>query len=151
MATWSGFAAASPEIAGLGRRLIERSGHGTGLLATVRGQTPPRIHPVSVGIVEGRLLTFVIVGSAKLGDLVADGRFALHAHLDPDEPDEFLVRGRASEVVGALREAAAAVWPFEADDGYRLFELDIEHAIIGQRASADDWPPVYTSWRAIET
>jgi hypothetical protein len=148
MATWSVFAAASPEIAGLGRRLIERSGHGTGLLATVRGETPPRIHPVSVAIVEGRLLTFVIVGSAKLGDLVADGRFALHAHLDPDAPDEFLVRGRATEVVGELRDAAAAVWSFEADDGYRLFELDIEHAIIGRRASADDWPPVYVSWRA---
>src|SRR2546423_11331745 len=27
-------------------------------------------------------------------------------------------------------------------------ELDIEHALLGRRPMADDWPPVYTSWRA---
>jgi hypothetical protein len=149
MTTWSDFAAAAPEIAAVGRRLIERHGSGKGLLATVRGDAPPRIHPVSVSIVDGSLLTFVIVGSAKLGDLVADGRYALHALHDPAEPDEFLVRGRAFEVADPARRAAAAgAWSFEADDGYRLFELGIDHAIVGRRASADDWPPVYTAWRA---
>jgi len=44
--------------------------------------------------------------------------------------------------------AAAAAWPFEVDDGYRLFEFGIEHSVFGERGSADDWPPVYTSWRA---
>ena len=47
-----------------------------------------------------------------------------------------------------MRTAAAAAWSFEVDDGYRLFEFGVEHAIFGERASADDWPPVYTSWRA---
>jgi hypothetical protein len=48
---------------------------------------------------------------------------------------------------GGLRAAAAAVWPFEVDDGYTLYELAIDHAVLGERATADDWPPVYTSWR----
>lgn len=149
MATWNDFAAAAPDLATSARSLLERSGIGEGLLSTVRGDGLPRIHPVDVAIVDGRLLTFVIVGSAKIGDLAADGRYALHAHQDPAAPDEFQVRGRAHEVVDPERRAAAAAgWSFEVDDGYRLFELDVEHAIIGRRPTADDWPPVYTSWRA---
>ncbi len=149
MPTWNDFAAASPSIAASGRRLIERNGIGEGLLATVRGDAQPRIHPVNVRIVEGRLLLFVIVGSGKAGDLERDGRYALHAHQDPIEPHEFLVRGRAVEVTDADRRAAAAGdWPFEVDDGYRLYELSIDHAVFGDRETADAWPPVYTSWRA---
>ena len=148
MPTWNDLAEGSPAIADAGRRLIERSGIGEGLLATVRGDAPPRIHPVNVRIVDGRLLTFVIVGSAKAGDLLADGRYALHAHQDPAVPHEFLVRGHATEVRDAdRRSTAAGEWPFEVDDGYTLYELSIDHAVFGERASADDWPPGYTSWR----
>jgi hypothetical protein len=146
--TWAAFAAASPVIAGRGRALLERSGIGEGLLATVRGDAPPRIHPVHVRIVDGRLLTFVIVGSAKARDLARDGRYALHAHQDPAAPHEFQVRGRALAVTDAsTRAAAAREWSFEVDDGYVLYELSIDHAVLGDRPSADDWPPVYTSWR----
>ncbi|MEO5939591.1 MAG: pyridoxamine 5'-phosphate oxidase family protein [Candidatus Limnocylindrales bacterium] len=149
MTTWTQFAAAAPEMASHGRALLERTGIGEGLLATVRADGPPRIHPVHVRIVDGRLLAFVIVGSAKAGDLAADGRYALHAHLDPAAPHEFLVRGRASVVTdGALRDAAAAEWSFEIDDGYTLYDLSVDHVVLGERATADDWPPAYTSWRA---
>ena len=51
-------------------------------------------------------------------------------------------------VEGALRQAAIAGWPFEADDGYRLYELEPEQALLGERASEDDWPPVYRTWRS---
>jgi dipeptidyl aminopeptidase/acylaminoacyl peptidase len=147
-AGWGAFAAASPEIAAKGRGLLERSGIGEGLLATVRGDLPPRIHPVHVRIVDGRLLTFVIVGSSKAADLAQDGRYALHAHQDPAVPHEFQVRGRAMPVRDPERRAAAAAeWSFTIDDGYELYELAIEHAVFGERASAEDWPPVYTSWR----
>jgi hypothetical protein len=146
--SWHAFAAASPEVAARGRSLLERSGIGEGLLATVRGDGPPRIHPVHIRIVDGRLLTFVIVGSAKAGDLAADGRYALHAHQDPAVPHEFLVRGRATAVTDPpTRAAAAAEWSFDVDDGYELYELSVDHAVFGERASADDWPPVYTSWK----
>ena len=140
---WNELAAGSPTIAEAGRRLIERTGIGEGLLATVRGDGPPRIHPVHVRIVDGRLLTFVIVRSAKAGDLAADGRYALHAHQDPTEPHEFLVRGRAVAVTDPEpRDAAAAEWSFKVDDGYLLYELSIDHAVFGERPTADDWPPV---------
>jgi hypothetical protein len=152
MTTWNDLAAGAPSMAAAGRHLIERSGTGEGLLATVRGDGPPRIHPVAVRIVDGRLLTFVIVGSAKAGDLATDGRYALHAHQDPAVPHEFLVRGRATEVTDAgLRATAAGEWSFEVDDGYRLYELSIDHAVLGERPTAADWPPVYTSWRARTT
>jgi hypothetical protein len=41
----------------------------------------------------------------------------------------------------------AAGWAFEVDDGYQLYEFDIESALIGARPTADDWPPRYTAWR----
>ena len=149
MVSWAQFADASPELAARGRELFERTGTGEALLASVRGDLPPRIHPINVAIVDGRLLAFLIVGSAKVGDLAADGRYSLHAHQDPAVPHEFQVRGRAHELHDReMRTAAAAAWSFEVDDGYRLFEFGVEHAIFGERASADDWPPVYTSWRA---
>jgi hypothetical protein len=148
MVAWSEFVTAAPELAQRGQELFERTGIGEALLATVREDLPPRIHPIYVAIVEGRLLAFVIVGSAKVADLESDGRYALHAHQDPAVPHEFQVRGRAHEVRDReLRTAAAAAWSFEVDDGYRLFEFGVEHAVFGERASADDWPPVYTSWR----
>lgn len=149
MVAWDAFAADAPELAARGRELLERTGAGEGLLASVREDRPPRIHPVNVGFVDGRLLAFLIVGSAKVADLAADGRYALHAHQDRAVPHEFQVRGRAHEVHDReLRTAAAEVWPFEVDDGYRLFEFGVEHAIFGERGSADDWPPVYMSWKA---
>ena len=143
------FEMAAPELAAKGRRLFERTGHGSALLATVRGDLPPRINPISLAVVDGHLVAYIIVGSAKIADLDADGRYALHAHQDPAEPHEFLLRGRAHAVTdAALVASARSGWFFEADDGYRLFEFSIDHAVWGERADPDDWPPVYTSWRA---
>ena len=148
MPTWSDFVSVAPSLAARGRTLLERSGIGEGLLATVRGDAPPRIHPVHVGIVDGHLLTFAIAGSAKARDLAGDGRYALHAHQDPAVPHEFLVRGHAAAVTdAALLATAASSWSFEIDDGYVLYDLSIDHAVFGERASADEWPPRYTSWR----
>ena len=48
----------------------------------------------------------------------------------------------------AIRAAAAAAWSFEVDDGYRLWEFSVDHAVFGERGDPDAWPPVYTSWRA---
>jgi hypothetical protein len=146
--SWAQFAEGAPKLEAAGRRLISRSAGGTALLATVRGTGLPRINPVTVEIVDGRLLSFVIVDSAKFGDLTADGRYALHAYQDPAEPNEFQVRGRAHEVTDpAVRAAAVAGWQFEADDSYRLFQFSIEQAVLGERSSPDEWPPVYSSWR----
>ena len=146
MATWDELATEAPELVAIGRALLRRSGTGEALLATVRSEGLPRISPVYAEIVEGRLLTFVGSASAKAGDLARD---ALHTHVDPHAPDEFSTRGRARRVDDPdLRAAALAIWGFDASTGYDLFELDIARALLGRRATADDWPPAYAAWPA---
>ena len=149
--TWKDLEDASPRIAARGRELMMRSGTGKGMLASVTATGLPRIHPVSVAIVDGRLLVFSIESSPKTRAFIEDGRYAFHTLLDPERPDEFLLRGHAVAVSDpTLREGALAVWPFDASEGYTLFELRIEHALLGERASADDWPPRYVAWHAPE-
>ena len=148
MATWSEFAAAAPDIASETRRLIYARGDGEALLATVRDDDPPRIHPVNVGIVGDGLYVFVIARSPKRRDLELDGRYALHTHQDPAAPSEAALRGHARLVSDADKRAqVAAGWAFGVDGTYTLFAFDIEHAVLGVRPTADDWPPVYSSWR----
>ena len=147
--TWSTLEAGAPGIAAEGRRLIYRTETGEVLLATVRGDEPPRIHPIYVAIIDGRLYAFIIRSGPKYRDLDRDGRYAMHTHQDPVAPSEFSCRGHARLVTDqSTREAVAAAWYFETDDSYGLFEFDVEAAVLGSRPTADDWPPVYTSWRA---
>lgn len=118
------------------------------MLATVDGEGLPHIHPVNVGIVDGRLLVFVQDWSAKTKDLQADGRYALHAMQDPAEPHEFVVRGRARVVKDSdLRAKALAEWPFTPGADYPLFELGVEHALFRSRMNPSDWSSKYRSWR----
>ena len=136
-------------MAARGRELIYRNGDGEGLLVTVREAVPPRVHPVNAGVVDGHLYTFVQGKSAKRRDLDEDGRYAFHAHYDPQAPHEFQVRGRAVEVTdAALRASIAKDWFFTVQDSYPLYELMIETALLGERPTANDWPPVYTTWSA---
>jgi hypothetical protein len=147
METWDGFAGAAPDIASEGRRLLDAAGDAKVLLATVRGDDLPRLHPITVAIVDGRLYAFIIARSPKKLDLERDGRYALHTHLDPAAPIEFALRGRARLVDAPdERKRVASGWAFTVDDDYTLFEFQIDHAVLGARATADDWPPVYTSW-----
>lgn len=147
MATWSEFEAAAPAMALAGRELMYRNGDGEAMLVTVRGDAPPRLHPVNAGVVDGHLYTFVQAKSAKRRDLDEDGRYALHTHMDPVAPHEFMVRGHARLIEEAdLRTAVASGWFFNVDDSYPLYELLVEHAMLGERPTADDWPPIYTRW-----
>lgn len=146
--SWGEFAAQEPEMAATGRRLLYRGGDGEGLLATVAGDGLPRINPINVGVVGDRLLVFVQAHSAKARELAVDGRYALHAHQDPTEPHEFLVRGRARLVDDpTTRAGIARDWFFKVRDDYPLYELLVEHAIFGERDSPNEWPPRYRSWR----
>ncbi len=144
--SWADLAAGAPDLAEAGLRLINREEIGQGLLVTIRGSAAPRIHPVYVAVREGRLLTFA--DGAKRTDLEQDGRFALHTHLDPSALSEFSVRGRARPIDGDLRDQIAAGWYFDPGTTYRLFELEVESALHGDRPDANAWPPVYSSWKA---
>lgn len=149
MASWAEFDAGAPDVAAMGRRLLFPDGTGEAFLTTVAGGAGlPRTHPINIGIVSDRLVAFLL-RSPKANDLASDGRFALHAHQDRSAPHEFLLRGRAGVIDDAeARADAAAAWPFDVSDQYRLFEFSIEHAVLGVRGSPDDWPPRYTSWRS---
>ena len=144
--SWVDFAAVEPALASAGAGHLDRS-NGAALLATVRADAAPRLHPVTVGIVGDGLFVFLL-DSAKRRDLVEDGRYALHAHQDPGAPDEFSIRGRARLVpAGDLRDRVASGWFFEADETYWLFELRIQTAVLGERGP-NEWPPRYTRWSA---
>ena len=147
LAAWGEFAAAAPDLAAAGASHLDRS-EGAALLSTVRGaDAAPRIHPVTVGIVDGGLYVFLL-DSAKRTDLVEDGRFALHAPQDKAAPDEFSIRGRARLIPqGEVRERVAAGWFFEVDDTYWLFELRLQSVILGERGP-NEWPPRYRRWSA---
>lgn len=148
MATWVEFSAAAPELAKQGRQLFYRTETGEALLATVRGEEPPRIHPIWVAILGDGLYAF-IGRSPKRMSLELDGRYALHSHVDPAVPSEFSVRGRAALVpAGPVRDAIAGQWYFDPGSSYELFEFSVESAVLGVRSNADEWPPRYSSWRA---
>jgi len=145
VSTWSEFETAAPEIAAGGRRLLAAREDGQALLATVRADDPPRIHPITVWIVDGHLYSFLLT-SAKRIDLERDGRYALHTQQDHAAPDEFSIRGRAQRVDDrTVRDAVGGGWSFEVDDTYDLYELLIQSAILGLRR-ADEWPPRYSRW-----
>ncbi len=149
MASWGEMARMDPTMAARGEALLTRPGFSGGMLTTVAGDDLPRTHPVDVGIVDDRLYVVVLGHSAKARDLSTDGRYALHAHLDPSVPTEFLVRGRGRVVTDpAVRTPIVERWSFSPADEDLLVELEIEHAVLGERPDADAWPPRYTSWRA---
>ncbi|MFI5260920.1 MAG: hypothetical protein ACHQZR_00030 [Candidatus Limnocylindrales bacterium] len=144
MVTWGGFEAAAPDIAARGRELLYRIDHGQALLVTVRGEQLPDVHPISLAVVGSGLYAFILP-SPKLEDLERDGRYALHAHFDPLVPHEFVLRGRVRPVDDVTRAALAADWSWTVGSA-RAFEFLVEHVLLGERASADDWPPRYTTW-----
>ena len=149
MDSWGAFERAQPEMAEKGRALLYQRGDGEGFLSTVAANGTPRVHPLNVGVKDGRLLVFIQGHSAKARDLESNPHYALHAHMDPAAPHEFMVRGQTRLVTDEVwRQAAATDWFFTVSESYPLYELLIEHALLGERDSADDWPPRYRSWRS---
>jgi hypothetical protein len=151
MKRWSDFAAERPELAEAGRALIYQYRVGLGYLATLRKDGAPRVHPVCPVIASGGLYVFVGNHSPKLGDLLRDGRFALHAFPKPEVDDEFYVAGRALRVDDAavrkvVYDTYTATGAFTSDD--TLFELWLERALHARYAGRPSWPPAYTKWSA---
>jgi hypothetical protein len=125
VASWGEFEAAAPEIAAVGRGLLEK--HTLAYLATTRRDGSPRVHPVCPFIIDGRLLVSTPTTSPKAGDQLRDGRYVIHM-LPGENDDEFSVRGRASLIIDvAFKEKAGAHAHYVRMEDY-LFEYDIEEA-----------------------
>lgn len=146
MANWSEFESASPEIAAIGRALLER--HGLAYLATVRPDGAPRVHPVSPLIAAGRLVIATPRSSPKARDQLADGRYMLHMLPGADDR-EFSLRGRVAAVTdaGVWADANAQAHYVRAED--YLFEYDIVEAATAYWVNVGQ-PGTYavrTRWR----
>jgi Pyridoxamine 5'-phosphate oxidase len=93
--SWEELDRQAPQIARLGKRLLEE--RGLAFLATVRRDGSPRLHPVSPVICQGELMMGVIDRSPKSRDLLRDGRCVLHALPGPGHA-EFWVEALAEPV-----------------------------------------------------
>lgn len=146
MASWGGFERARPELAAEGKRLFYQFGPGLGFLATVQGDSLPRLHPICPVIAAGGLYGF-IVPSVKLHDLRNDGRYALHCYPPEDVDDEFCVMGRAVEVRDPdVWNEVAAAYHMPVQDEWSLFAFDIERCLHAKYQHRGDPAPVYSTW-----
>src|SRR5688572_6445763 len=96
MVTWKEFAAAEPDLADVGRRLLFQFKVGLAFLATVRRDGAPRFHPVCPVLSNDRLFVLITPTSPKRHDLLRDGRYALQTCPQPKPgSDEFYIAGNA--------------------------------------------------------
>jgi hypothetical protein len=152
MVTWKAFAAAQPELAGIGRALLFQFKVGLAFLATVRRDGAPRLHPVCPVLSAEHLFVLVVPTSPKHHDLVRDGRCALQTFPEPKPgSDEFYIAGRAVVVSDhTARASVLADARHIADASESVFELLIdrvmhtrwEHVLTPQMRSQ------HTKWRA---
>src|SRR5262249_33754214 len=131
MVAWQEFAAAEPDMAGIGRALLEQFGPGLAFLATVRSDGAPRLHPVCPVLTDGRLYVLVTRESPKRGDLERDGRYALQTFPQPKPgSDEFYVAGSARLVRDpATRAALLCAAKHKADASAVGFELGLRRVV----------------------
>jgi hypothetical protein len=142
MATWAEFELAEPELARFGRERLDGQ---VCFHATLRADGSPRVHPVEPWLGAGLLLVRFRAHSPKVGEVMRDGRYALHSPMD--DPDgiggEFLVRGWMERVSdehpAAQRIAAEAPYPLA------FYAMSVEEA-VGTSYVEDE--PVYRRWRA---
>ena len=79
-AGWGEFTASAPDLAATAHRLLQRGeATASAFLATVSAAGMPRLHPVFPVLTDDALWLFIVEMSPKYGDLIANGRFALHA------------------------------------------------------------------------
>jgi hypothetical protein len=148
---WAEFQRQTSDMAAAGHRLLYQYGTGLGFLATVRGDGAPRLHPVCPVVANDGLYVFIGNQSPKKGDLLRDGRYALHTFPNTEVDDEFFVSGCAvvseqPEVRRIVYEAYIATGAHTADD--TLFELLIDRALHARYGARPSWPPEYSRWRA---
>lgn len=130
---WEEFAAAAPELAGLGRKLLEKAG--LCFLGTLRANGWPRISPCEPFIVDGELMLGMMWQSRKARDLLRDPRLTIHnAHADRAGAEgDFKLYGRTLDVAdSAQRERCAQTLEekiaWRPEEPYHLFAMDIERA-----------------------
>ena len=151
MASWQEFENSDPEMADAGRKLLYQHGPGLAFLATLRKDGAPRLHPICPTVVNGRLYVLILPSSPKCGDLMRDGRYALHTFPPEKVDDEFLVMGRAIHI--ASRTVADAIRADQVARGMtttndeEAFEFALERVMWAKYPGGHGtWPPKYSVW-----
>jgi hypothetical protein len=153
---WGEFASLRPDLADAGRQLLYQYGVGLAFLATTRTDGGPRVHPMCPLLTDADLYAF-IVPSPKRNDLQRDGRYALHSFPADENEDAFYVTGRArpvndDDIKAALAQQFATERslsePPPEVDGWLLFALDIQSALLTRTTGRGDPSPRHVVWRA---
>jgi hypothetical protein len=155
--TWAQFRAARPDLADAGRAMFYQFGVGLAFLATVRRDGGPRVHPMCPIIVEDGLFAFIEPGP-KRGDLLRDGRYAMHGFPPANNEDAIYLTGNARAVDTSderhvvvraqfWKERSVETPPPQAERS-RLFEFFIETCMATRTTGHGDWAPQHMIWRA---
>jgi uncharacterized pyridoxamine 5'-phosphate oxidase family protein len=147
MATWAEFAAAAPDLAERGGRLL---GVGVAYIATTARDGSPRVHPFTPLFGGGRLLAFVAKHTVKYRNLLRDPRCAIHAVLGESD-EEFLVIGRAvlSDDWATQMQAAVEARKINMTSrNHAAFEFMVErvHRAVWEGLGTPDIHRVAQSW-----
>jgi len=154
MATFAELESAAPSIAAFLGARIEATG--LCLLGTTRADGWPRVSPLELSVIDGRIYVGSMPNAVKAQDLQRDPRCCLITPLaDKDDlAGEVKVFCRAREVVDEdewerVRSGFREVTGFDmgGPGSAHQFELDIE-AAAWQRVDGERW--LTTSWRAGE-
>lgn len=153
MASWAEFAAAAPEMAELGLKLLREFQAAIAYLATVQADGSPQVHPVCPVIAGDHLYVSIGPKSPKLRDLRRDGRYMLHA-LPGKDDDELSIRGQVTEANDAITRAqvvaAAAETGLNIKDQEIIVRFDIERADTAywENVGQPNTRPVRSKWLA---
>ncbi len=146
---WDDFAAAAPQLAALGREVLEEQ-H-LSILGTLRRDGWPRVSLCEIYFVDTELLLGMMPGSRKARDLQRDDRITVVNGQNERIPKrgDFKLYGRATEVFDEPRrdrfadvQEAAIDW--RPTGHFHVFAVDILSASFisfGERAQALRWSP----------
>ena len=130
---WAEFETAAPEIARLGRELVER--HDFVLIGTLTKDGSPRVNAVEAYIVDGHLLLNMMPRSLKALDLLRDPRIAVHTAVvsKAATEGELTLRGRVAVLEdGDLRQKLDDLFwqmiEWRPDPASHYFEVLVERA-----------------------
>ena len=157
MQTWHEFSVGDPELAALGEKLLLqfRPHVGLAFLATLRKDSAPRLHPISLVFSKGHLYVLMLPTSPKCSDLKRDGRYALQAFPPPknDDNQEFYLAGRAERIRDLeMRQALIAATKIHVEENEVLFELLVDRAMYSKlkNRGTPEEHPLHRKWRAAE-
>jgi hypothetical protein len=146
---WAAFAAASPELAALGKERFERLE--LCMLGTLRRNGWPRISPCELDFVDDELLLGMMWRSPKALDLLRDDRCVLHSATSDraGTQGDFKLYGRARDqqdesIREAYRAAIRARIDWEPTGRFHLFAIDVESAgfvVFGAHGYGLAWDP----------